>query len=145
MRLGKNWKRVHFLPHQLLVLPALSVAGPPNFCVVVRGQPCLGLLQEWREVRACSPNKWEQAQCHMRGEFPGASAINHVSGLIVGPERGAAAGADVSCGYNSEQTLVRVRQPCTGTFQALVYEHPGQELEIELFDEDPDKDDFLGR
>lgn len=29
--------------------------------------------------------------------------------------------------------------------QALVYEHPGQELEIELFDEDPDKDDFLGR
>lgn len=31
------------------------------------------------------------------------------------------------------------------TFQALVYEHPGQELEIELFDEDPDKDDFLGR
>lgn len=28
--------------------------------------------------------------------------------------------------------------------QALVYEHPGQELEIELFDEDPDKDDFLG-
>lgn len=42
-------------------------------------------------------------------------------------------------------TLVRVRQPCTGTFQALVYEHPGQELEIELFDEDPDKNDFLGR
>uniref|UniRef100_A0A8B9PGK7 Extended synaptotagmin 2 n=1 Tax=Apteryx owenii TaxID=8824 RepID=A0A8B9PGK7_APTOW len=30
-------------------------------------------------------------------------------------------------------------------YEALVYEHPGQELEIELFDEDPDKDDFLGR
>lgn len=30
-------------------------------------------------------------------------------------------------------------------FQALVYEHSGQHLEIELFDEDPDKDDFLGR
>ncbi|XP_030827197.1 extended synaptotagmin-2 isoform X2 [Camarhynchus parvulus] len=29
-------------------------------------------------------------------------------------------------------------------YEALVYEHPGQELEIELFDEDPDKDDFLG-
>lgn len=81
----------------------------------------------------------------MPGEFPGASAVSCVSGLIVGPGRGAAAGADVSCGYDSEQTLVRVRQPCTGTFQALVYEHPGQELEIELFDEDPDKDDFLGR
>lgn len=30
-------------------------------------------------------------------------------------------------------------------YQALVYEHSGQHLEIELFDEDPDKDDFLGR
>ena len=29
--------------------------------------------------------------------------------------------------------------------QALVYEHSGQHLEIEVFDEDPDKDDFLGR
>ncbi len=30
-------------------------------------------------------------------------------------------------------------------FQALVYDHSGQNLEIELFDEDTDKDDFLGR
>ncbi|GCC27058.1 hypothetical protein chiPu_0005479 [Chiloscyllium punctatum] len=29
-------------------------------------------------------------------------------------------------------------------YEALIYENPGQELEIELFDEDPDKDDFLG-
>ncbi|CAH2282066.1 extended synaptotagmin-2 isoform X1 [Pelobates cultripes] len=29
-------------------------------------------------------------------------------------------------------------------YEALIYEHPGQELEIELFDEDNDKDDFLG-
>ncbi|MCI4377017.1 hypothetical protein PGIGA_G00198570 [Pangasianodon gigas] len=29
-------------------------------------------------------------------------------------------------------------------FEATVYEHSGQHLEIELFDEDPDKDDFLG-
>ncbi|XP_051559944.1 extended synaptotagmin-2-like isoform X2 [Myxocyprinus asiaticus] len=29
-------------------------------------------------------------------------------------------------------------------YEALVYEHSGQNLEIELFDEDPDKDDFLG-
>lgn len=29
-------------------------------------------------------------------------------------------------------------------YEALVYEHPWQDLEIELFDEDPDKDDFLG-
>ncbi|XP_017350877.1 extended synaptotagmin-2 isoform X2 [Ictalurus punctatus] len=30
-------------------------------------------------------------------------------------------------------------------YEALVYEQPGQTLEIELFDEDPDEDDFLGR
>ncbi|XP_075068211.1 extended synaptotagmin-2 isoform X2 [Mixophyes fleayi] len=29
-------------------------------------------------------------------------------------------------------------------YEALIHEHPGQELEIELFDEDTDKDDFLG-
>ncbi|XP_056148665.1 extended synaptotagmin-2-like isoform X2 [Lampris incognitus] len=29
-------------------------------------------------------------------------------------------------------------------YEALVYDHPGQHLEIELFDEDTDKDDFLG-
>ncbi|KAM3860757.1 extended synaptotagmin-2-A [Diretmus argenteus] len=29
-------------------------------------------------------------------------------------------------------------------YEALVYEHSGQHLEVELFDEDPDKDDFLG-
>ncbi|KAI4897450.1 hypothetical protein NFI96_031539, partial [Prochilodus magdalenae] len=29
-------------------------------------------------------------------------------------------------------------------FEAMVYEHSGQHLEVELFDEDPDKDDFLG-
>uniref|UniRef100_A0A8C1U8M6 Extended synaptotagmin-like protein 2b n=1 Tax=Cyprinus carpio TaxID=7962 RepID=A0A8C1U8M6_CYPCA len=29
-------------------------------------------------------------------------------------------------------------------YEALIYEHSGQHLEIELFDEDPDKDDFLG-
>ncbi|XP_046732186.1 extended synaptotagmin-2 isoform X2 [Silurus meridionalis] len=30
-------------------------------------------------------------------------------------------------------------------YEALVYDQPGQSLEIELFDEDPDEDDFLGR
>lgn len=30
-------------------------------------------------------------------------------------------------------------------FQAPVYEHSGQNVEIELFDEDTDEDDFLGR
>ncbi|XP_032900467.1 extended synaptotagmin-2 isoform X2 [Amblyraja radiata] len=29
-------------------------------------------------------------------------------------------------------------------YEALIYETPGQLMEVELFDEDPDKDDFLG-
>uniref|UniRef100_A0A672J9B9 Extended synaptotagmin-like protein 2b n=1 Tax=Salarias fasciatus TaxID=181472 RepID=A0A672J9B9_SALFA len=37
--------------------------------------------------------------------------------------------------------LAKLRFPMP---KALVYEHSGQHLEIELFDEDPDKDDFLG-
>ncbi|KAM8976014.1 extended synaptotagmin-1 [Pelodytes ibericus] len=30
-------------------------------------------------------------------------------------------------------------------YEAIVHEVPGQELEVELFDKDPDQDDFLGR
>ena len=29
--------------------------------------------------------------------------------------------------------------------QVIVHEVPGQELEVEIFDKDPDQDDFLGR
>lgn len=29
--------------------------------------------------------------------------------------------------------------------QVIVHEVPGQELEVEVFDKDPDQDDFLGR
>lgn len=29
--------------------------------------------------------------------------------------------------------------------QFVVHEVPGQDLEVDLYDEDPDKDDFLGR
>lgn len=29
--------------------------------------------------------------------------------------------------------------------QFIVHEVPGQELEVELYDKDPDQDDFLGR
>jgi hypothetical protein len=30
-------------------------------------------------------------------------------------------------------------------FQFMVYEVPGQDLEVDLYDEDTDRDDFLGR
>uniref|UniRef100_A0A8C4L4X3 Extended synaptotagmin-1 n=1 Tax=Equus asinus asinus TaxID=83772 RepID=A0A8C4L4X3_EQUAS len=31
------------------------------------------------------------------------------------------------------------------TYEVIVHEVPGQEIEVEVFDKDPDKDDFLGR
>uniref|UniRef100_A0ABI7ZNX9 Extended synaptotagmin 1 n=1 Tax=Felis catus TaxID=9685 RepID=A0ABI7ZNX9_FELCA len=31
------------------------------------------------------------------------------------------------------------------TYEVMVHEVPGQEIEVEVFDKDPDKDDFLGR
>ncbi|XP_031439821.1 extended synaptotagmin-2 isoform X2 [Clupea harengus] len=43
------------------------------------------------------------------------------------------------------KTIKQCLQPkWNEVYEALVYEHSGQHLEIELFDEDPDKDDFLG-
>lgn len=34
---------------------------------------------------------------------------------------------------------------CVCVCQVIVHEVPGQELEVEVFDKDPDHDDFLGR
>lgn len=34
---------------------------------------------------------------------------------------------------------------CVFVCQVIVHEVPGQELEVEVFDKDPDQDDFLGR
>lgn len=34
---------------------------------------------------------------------------------------------------------------CVCLCQVIVHEVPGQELEVEVFDKDPDQDDFLGR
>lgn len=38
---------------------------------------------------------------------------------------------------------LQVKSPLSSQF--IVYEVPGQDLEVDLYDEDPDKDDFLGR
>lgn len=35
--------------------------------------------------------------------------------------------------------------PFSSVLQVIVHEVPGQEVEVEVFDKDPDKDDFLGR
>ncbi|KPP69623.1 extended synaptotagmin-2-B-like, partial [Scleropages formosus] len=46
--------------------------------------------------------------------------------------------------FQSKTIKETVHPKWNEVYEALVYEHSGQHLEIELFDEDPDKDDFLG-
>ncbi|XP_006011666.1 extended synaptotagmin-2-A isoform X2 [Latimeria chalumnae] len=46
--------------------------------------------------------------------------------------------------YQSKVIKENLNPKWNEVYEALVHENPGQELEIELFDEDPDKDDFLG-
>ncbi|KAJ8376790.1 hypothetical protein SKAU_G00073700 [Synaphobranchus kaupii] len=46
--------------------------------------------------------------------------------------------------FQSKTIKATVNPKWNEVYEAMVYEHSGQHLEIELFDEDPDKDDFLG-
>ncbi|KAJ8010224.1 hypothetical protein DPEC_G00072780 [Dallia pectoralis] len=46
--------------------------------------------------------------------------------------------------YQSKTIKESLHPKWNEVYEALVHEHSGQHLEIELFDEDPDKDDFLG-
>ncbi|XP_061095644.1 extended synaptotagmin-2-A isoform X2 [Conger conger] len=46
--------------------------------------------------------------------------------------------------FQSKTIKATIHPKWNEVYEAMVYEHSGQHLEIELFDEDPDKDDFLG-
>ncbi|XP_036374583.1 extended synaptotagmin-2-like isoform X2 [Megalops cyprinoides] len=46
--------------------------------------------------------------------------------------------------FQSKTIKENVNPKWNEVYEAMVHEHSGQHLEIELFDEDPDKDDFLG-
>ncbi|XP_072566939.1 extended synaptotagmin-2-like isoform X2 [Paramormyrops kingsleyae] len=46
--------------------------------------------------------------------------------------------------FQSKTIKETVNPKWNEVYEALVYEHSGQHVEIEVFDEDPDKDDFLG-
>lgn len=56
----------------------------------------------------------------------------------------------IHCGIrtqlSSTQSLCQSSCPCVCPLhQVIVHEVPGQELEVEIYDKDPDQDDFLGR
>ncbi|KAJ8378875.1 hypothetical protein AAFF_G00233770 [Aldrovandia affinis] len=46
--------------------------------------------------------------------------------------------------FQSKTVKENIHPKWNEVYEAMVYENSGQHLEIELFDEDPDKDDFLG-
>lgn len=46
--------------------------------------------------------------------------------------------------FQSKVVKETVHPKWNEVYEALVYDHSGQQLEVELFDEDTDKDDFLG-
>ncbi|XP_035270936.1 extended synaptotagmin-2-A isoform X1 [Anguilla anguilla] len=46
--------------------------------------------------------------------------------------------------FQSKTIKATINPKWNEVYEVMVYEHSGQHLEIELFDEDPDRDDFLG-
>ncbi|XP_044927784.1 extended synaptotagmin-1 isoform X2 [Mustela putorius furo] len=73
------------------------------------------------------------------------SKDKYVKGLIEGksdPYALVRVGTQAFCSQVIDEDL----NPQWGeTYEVMVHEVPGQEIEVEVFDKDPDKDDFLGR
>ncbi|XP_059539209.1 extended synaptotagmin-1 [Myotis daubentonii] len=74
-----------------------------------------------------------------------SSKDKYVKGLIEGksdPYAIVRVGTQTFCSRVIDEEL----NPQWGeTYEVMVHEVPGQEVEVEVFDKDPDKDDFLGR
>ncbi|XP_016080024.1 PREDICTED: extended synaptotagmin-1 isoform X2 [Miniopterus natalensis] len=74
-----------------------------------------------------------------------SSKDKYVKGLIEGksdPYALVRVGTQAFCSRVIDEEL----NPQWGeTYEVIVHEVPGQEIEVEVFDKDPDKDDFLGR
>ncbi|KAF6118555.1 extended synaptotagmin 1 [Phyllostomus discolor] len=74
-----------------------------------------------------------------------SSKDKYVKGLIEGksdPYALVRVGTQTFCSRVIDEEL----NPQWGeTYEVIVHEVPGQEIEVEVFDKDPDKDDFLGR
>ncbi|XP_030635579.1 extended synaptotagmin-1 [Chanos chanos] len=74
-----------------------------------------------------------------------AAKDNYVRGVIAGmsdPYALLRVGPQTFTSHHQDNTL----NPKWGEmYEVIVHEVPGQELEVEVYDKDPDKDDFLGR
>uniref|UniRef100_A0A6I8NBP5 Extended synaptotagmin 1 n=1 Tax=Ornithorhynchus anatinus TaxID=9258 RepID=A0A6I8NBP5_ORNAN len=105
--------------------------------------PLVPDLQEVAQLR--SPLPRGIVRVHLLAARALGSKDTFVRGLIEGksdPYALVRVGTQVFCSRVVDNDL----NPQWGeTYEVMVHEVPGQELEVEVFDKDPDKDDFLGR
>ncbi|KAG8428868.1 hypothetical protein GDO86_019086, partial [Hymenochirus boettgeri] len=70
---------------------------------------------------------------------------NYLKGMIKGKSDPYAVMRIGNQSFKSK-TIKENLNPCwREMYEFVVHEVPGQDLEVDLYDEDPDKDDFLGR
>uniref|UniRef100_A0A8C8SLZ6 Extended synaptotagmin-1 n=1 Tax=Pelusios castaneus TaxID=367368 RepID=A0A8C8SLZ6_9SAUR len=105
--------------------------------------PLVPDLQEAAQLR--SPLPRGIVRVHLLEARDLQSKDKYVKGLIEGksdPYALVRVGTQVCTSRVVDETL---NPKWNETYEFVVHEVPGQELEVELFDKDPDQDDFLGR
>ncbi|XP_044535797.1 extended synaptotagmin-1 isoform X1 [Gracilinanus agilis] len=105
--------------------------------------PLVPDLQDVAQLR--SPLPRGIVRIHLLAARALSSKDTYVPGLMKGksdPYAIVRVGTQVFCSRVINEDL----NPQWGeTYEVMVHEVPGQEVEVEIFDKDPDKDDFLGR
>ncbi|XP_026962422.1 extended synaptotagmin-1 isoform X3 [Sagmatias obliquidens] len=105
--------------------------------------PLVPDLQDVAQLR--SPLPRGIIRIHLLAARGLSSKDKYVKGLIEGksdPYALVRVGTQTFCSRVIDEEL----NPQWGeTYEVMVHEVPGQEVEVEVFDKDPDKDDFLGR
>ncbi|XP_060988328.1 extended synaptotagmin-1 isoform X2 [Dama dama] len=105
--------------------------------------PLVPDLQDVAQLR--SPLPRGIVRIHLLAARGLSSKDKYVKGLIEGksdPYALVRVGTQAFCSRVINEEL----NPQWGeTYEVMVHEVPGQEIEVEVFDKDPDKDDFLGR
>ncbi|KAB0397274.1 hypothetical protein E2I00_005327 [Balaenoptera physalus] len=105
--------------------------------------PLVPDLQDVAQLR--SPLPRGIIRIHLLAARGLSSKDKYVKGLIEGksdPYALVRVGTQTFCSRVIDEEL----NPQWGeTYEVMVHEVPGQEIEVEVFDKDPDKDDFLGR
>ncbi|KAG8510236.1 Extended synaptotagmin-1, partial [Galemys pyrenaicus] len=105
--------------------------------------PLVPDLQDVAQLR--SPLPRGIIRIHLLAAQGLSSKDKYVKGLIEGksdPYALVRVGTQTFCSRVIDEDL----NPQWGeTYEVMVHEVPGQEIEVEVFDKDPDKDDFLGR